>query len=199
MDCLPLNTGDQLQPLQALIAQGDQAAFRQLFHLLFHKLSRFAQSLIRSEDVAGEIVDEVFVRVWNNRDNIMSIGNLRVYLYRAVKNEALNYLSRKAHLHIYEPFDDINIQLRDELNPERLMITQELLNKIRAAVDQLPPRCKLIFKLVREDGLRYREVADILNLSAKTVDAQMVIAVSRIRETMKDEIHLAPRNFFQKK
>ncbi len=199
MDCSPENKEENLIPLQVLIARGDQAAFRQLFHLLFQKLSRFAQSLIKTDDVAAEIVDEVFVRVWNNRDSIMSISNLRVYLYRAVKNEALNFLSRKAHLHIYEPFDDINIQLRDELNPERLMITQELLNKIRAAVDQLPPRCKLIFKLVREDGLRYREVAEILNLSVKTVDAQMVIAVSRIRETMKEDIQLSPRNYFQKK
>jgi RNA polymerase sigma-70 factor (ECF subfamily) len=116
-----------------------------------------------------------------------------------VKNESLNYLSRKAHQHLYEPFDDINIQLSDDMNPEKLMMTKELLNKIRSAVDELPARCKLIFKLVREDGLRYKEVADILNLSVKTVDAQMVIAVSRIRETMKEELHLAPRNYFQKK
>ncbi|MBI3137241.1 MAG: RNA polymerase sigma-70 factor [Sphingobacteriales bacterium] len=187
----PENTGDSLQPLQALIAGGDEAAFRQLFNLLFGKLTRFAHSLVKSDEVAADIVDGVFVRVWSNRISIVSIGNLRVYLYRAVKNEALNYLSRKAHLHIYEPFDDINIQLKDEMSPERLMITQELLNKIRAAVDALPPRCKMIFKLVREDGLRYREVADILNLSAKTVDAQMVIAIGRIREAMKEDLHLA--------
>jgi RNA polymerase sigma-70 factor (family 1) len=199
MNCLPENTGDHIMSLQVLIARSDQAAFRQLFHLLFQKLSRFAHSLIKTDDVAAELVDEVFVRLWNNRENIMSVSNLRVYLYRAVKNESLNYLSRKAHLHIYEPFDDINIQLRDELSPERLMITQELLNKIRAAVDQLPPRCKMIFKLVREDGLRYREVAEILNLSVKTVDAQMVIAISKIREVMKEDLHFTPRNFFKKK
>ncbi len=199
MNCFEQHSEDKLFSLQPLVAQGDQGAFRQLFHLLYSNLTRFASSLIQSEDVAAEIVDEVFVRIWNNRESIPSITNLRVYLYRAVKNESLNYLSRKAQLHIYEPFDDINIQLRDESDPERLLMTKELLSKIRAAVDALPARCKLIFKLVREDGLRYKEVAEILNLSIKTVDAQMVIAISRIRETMKDELYLAPRNFFQKK
>lgn len=199
MDCFSHHNDDQLSSLQRQVTQGDQAAFRQLFELLYHKLTRFSSSLTRSEEVASEIVDEVFVRVWNNRETLLSIGNLRVYFYRAVKNESLNYLSRKAHQHMYEPFDDINIELRDEMNPEKLMMTKELLNKIRTAVDGLPARCKLIFKLVREDGLRYKEVAEILNLSVKTVDAQMVIAVSRIRETMKDELNLTPRNYFQKK
>lgn len=199
MDCFSHHNDDQFSSLQRLITQGDQAAFRQLFHLLYHKLKGFAFSLTLSDEVSAEIVDEVFVRVWNKRDSLSTIGNLRVYFYRAVKNESLNYLSRKAHQHLYEPFDDINIQLSDDMNPEKLMMTKELLNKIRSAVDELPARCKLIFKLVREDGLRYKEVADILNLSVKTVDAQMVIAVSRIRETMKEELHLAPRNYFQKK
>jgi len=199
MNAAAQNNGDALHPLQELIARGDSAAFRQLFHLFFTRLSQFAASLIKSEEVAGEVVDEVFVRLWTNRATIDKIVNLRVYLYQAVKNEALNYLSRKAHQHIYEPFDDIHIQLKDDLSPERLMITQELINKIRAAVDALPPRCKMIFKLVREDGLRYREVAEILNLSHKTVDAQMVIAISRIREALKDELQLYPQVFFQKK
>lgn len=191
--------GDSLLPLQERIACGDSAAFRQLFHLFYTRLSQFATSIIKSEEIAGEVVDEVFVRLWTNRATIGSIQNLRVYLYQAVKNESLNYLSRKAHQHIYEPFDDIYIQLNDDLSPERLMITQELISKIRAAVDALPPRCKMVFKLVREDGLKYREVAEILNLSHKTVDAQMVIAIGRIREALKEEMHLFPRIFFQKK
>ncbi|MBN8688715.1 MAG: RNA polymerase sigma-70 factor [Chitinophagales bacterium] len=170
-----------------------------MFHLFYTRLSQFATSIIKSEEIAGEVVDEVFVRLWTNRSTIGSIQNLRVYLYQAVKNESLNYLSRKAHQHIYEPFDDIYIQLNDDLSPERLMITQELISKIRAAVDALPPRCKMVFKLVREDGLKYREVAEILNLSHKTVDAQMVIAIGRIREALKEEMHLFPRIFFQKK
>jgi RNA polymerase sigma-70 factor (ECF subfamily) len=74
-----------------------------------------------------------------------------------------------------------------------------MLQKIKQAVDSLPPRCKLIFKLVREDGLRYGEVAEILSLSVKTIDAQMVIAVSKIRESVKTAIETSRNNIFIKK
>ena len=72
------------------------------------------------------------------------------------------------------------------------MITAEIMKKIREAVNDLPPRCKMIFKLVREDGLRYKEVADILNVSVNTVDAQMVIAVKRIGQQVKVHFDFFP-------
>lgn len=196
MDSAAAHNDGLLPPLQLRIAAGDPAAFRELFHLYFHKLSAFACSFVKTEEVAAEITDEIFLRIWNNRATLPEIGSLRVYLYRAVKNESLNYLSRKAKQHLYEPFDDIHIRLTDEQNPEKLMISRELSQRIREAVESLPPRCKIIFKLVKEDGLRYQEVADILNLSVKTVDAQMVIAVSRLREAVKENFHqLSPKTF----
>lgn len=191
--------GKELWQLQCLVSQGDEGAFREIFDLLFTCLSQFAFSLVKSKETATDVVDEVFTRLWNNRSNITTIENLKVYLYRAVKNSSLNYLSRRTHLHIYEPFDDISIQLKDDHDPERLMITNEILQRIRESVDTLPPRCKMIFKLVREDGLTYKEVAEVLNLSVKTVDAQMVIAVGRIREMVKGHLDMSPRKTPQKK
>jgi RNA polymerase sigma-70 factor (family 1) len=129
-------------------------------------------------------VDDVLVQIWKNRETLPQIENLRVYLYTATKNTSLNYLSRKARIMVTEPFDDINVQLQDEQCPEQQMITEELFRKIHSAVDDLPPRCKMIFKLVREDGLRYKDVAEILNISVNTVDAQMVVAVKKIREAV---------------
>ncbi|MBL7741906.1 MAG: RNA polymerase sigma-70 factor [Chitinophagaceae bacterium] len=191
--------GKKLWRLQGFVSQGDEGAFREIFDLYFTCLSQFAFSLVKSKEAATDVVDEVFIRLWNNRSNITAIQNLKVYLYQAVKNSSLNYLSRRAHLHIYEPFDDISIQLKDDHNPERLMITTEILQRIRESVDTLPPRCKMIFKLVREDGLSYKEVAEVLNLSVKTVDAQMVIAVGRIREMVKGHLDMSPRKAPQKK
>ena len=72
------------------------------------------------------------------------------------------------------------------------MITSEIFKRIRLTVDELPPRCKMVFKLVREDGLKYKEVAEILNVSVNTVDAQMVIAVKRIRENLKSHFEWLP-------
>lgn len=181
---------NELQQLQKLIANGDEGAFRRLFDLYFCNLSQFVFSFVKARDISTEIVDEVFIRLWHNRSSIDQIDNLRVYLYKAAKNAALNHISRHARKNILEPFDDITIQLKDESSPEGLLITKEMLQKIRETVDLLPPRCKMIFKLIREDGLKYKEVAEILNISVKTVDAQMVIAVSRVRELMSCHLNL---------
>lgn len=190
---------DSFYYLKQLIAKGDEAAFRKVFDLFFTPLFEFARSLVKSKEAATEITDAVFIRLWNNRANITGIENLKVYLYKAVKNASLNHLSRKAHLSMQEPFDDVDVHLKDVQSPEQLLITKELLGRIRDAVEQLPTRCKMVFKLVREDGLKYKEVADILNLSVKTIDAQMVIAINRIREQLKGHLVMPSQKKPQKK
>ena len=181
-----------LEGLKKRIAESDQQAFRVLFDSYSSKLTEFAFSMVKLRDAATEIVDEVFVRIWQQKQRIASIQNLKVYLYTATKNTALNYISRKAKEQVTEPFDFINIQLRDNESPEQLMITSEIFKKIKIAVNDLPPRCKMIFKLVREDGLKYKEVAEILNISINTVDAQMAIAVKRISEKLKSDFDWVP-------
>jgi RNA polymerase sigma-70 factor (ECF subfamily) len=190
----------ELRSIQEKIATGDQNAFRQLFGIYSKKLISFSASIVRSKEAAREIVDEVFIRVWKNRTEITSIGNLRVYLYTAAKNTSLNYLSAKARENIAEPFDYFAVQLSDESeSPEKKLMTAELLKKIHNAIDSLPPRCKMVFKLVREDGLSYREVAHILNISPKTVDAQMVIAVKQVSEKVQADFDCFPRRQARKK
>ena len=173
-----------LKAISLKIAGDDQQSFRILFHHFSGRLTAFAYSMLGTKEAATEVVDDVWVRIWKNRINLPQIENLRVYLYTATKNAALNYLSRKAKAMITEPFNDINVQLRDEHCPEQQMITEEIFSKIHEAVQALPPRAKIIFKLVREDGLKYREVAEILKISENTVDAQMVIAVKKIKEAV---------------
>jgi RNA polymerase sigma-70 factor (family 1) len=182
-----------LEGLKKRIAESDQQAFRILFDSYSSKLIEFAFSMVKLRDAATEIVDEVFVRIWQQRQRIVSIQNLKVYLYTATKNTALNYISKKAKEQVTEPFDFINIQIRDNESPEQQMITSEIFKKIKIAVNELPPRCKMIFKLIREDGLKYKEVAEILNVSVNTVDAQMVIAVKRISEKLKSDFEWVPR------
>lgn len=174
--------GEVLQSVKERIERGDQQAFRVLFDTFYSRLMQFAISMIKTKDVATEIVDEVFVKIWQQRQQILSIQNLKVYLYTATKNTSLNYISKRTKEQLIEPFDFIDVQLRDSESPEQQMITSEIFKKIKSVVDELPPRCKMIFKLVREDNLKYKEVAEILNLSVNTVDAQMVIAVKRISE-----------------
>lgn len=188
----------ELKLLQNQIAMSDERAFRKLFDHFSEKLFCFALSMVKSKDAAIEVVDEVFVKIWKQRANINTISYLKTYLYTAVKNTSLNYISRKADEQATVPFDFIDIELQQEYCPQQQMITADILKKIQSAVNELPPRCKIIFKLVREDGLRYKEVADILNISINTVDAQMMIAVKKISEKVKAHFEffpgLAPKN-----
>lgn len=184
---------------QERIALGDSRAFRQLFDYYAEKLTHFAFSIIRNQEAAVEIMDEVFVKVWKNRSGLPQVKNLTTYLYTAIKNTSLNYLSKKANEQITEPFDFVNINLHTGESPEQSLINAEIFKKINAAVDALPPKCKIIFKLVREDGLKYREVAEILNISINTVDAQMVIAVKKISEKVNHSFHILPRSLARKK
>jgi len=188
-----------LSILQSQVAVGDTRAFRQIFDALFSNLKKFSFSFVHSKEAATEIVDELFVQLWIKRTDIMKINDLRVYLYTATKNASLNYISKKAKQIEVEPYENLIVQMTDLVSPEQIMITKEMLQKIKEAVDSLPPRCKLIFKFIREDGLSYSEVAEILGLSIKTIDAQMVIAVARIRAKLMNVIETSPNKIYLKK
>ena len=188
-----------LSILQSQVAVGDTRAFRQIFDALFSNLTKFSFSFVHSKEAATEIVDELFVQLWVKRDDIMKINDLRVYLYTATKNASLNYISKKAKQIELEPYENLQVQMTDLVSPEQIMISKEMLQKIKEAIDSLPPRCKLIFKFVREDGLSYSEVAEILGLSIKTIDSQMVIAVARIRAKLMNVIETSPNRIYLKK
>ena len=188
-----------LSILQSQVAVGDTRAFRQIFDALFSNLTKFSFSFVHSKEAATEIVDELFVQLWVKRADIMKINDLRVYLYTATKNASLNYITKKAKQIELEPYENLQVQMTDVVSPEQIMITKEILQKIKEAIDSLPPRCKLIFKFVREDGLSYSEVAEILGLSIKTIDSQMVIAVARIRAKLMNVIETSPNKIYLKK
>jgi RNA polymerase sigma-70 factor (family 1) len=181
------------------IASGDQAAFRQVYGGFYKRLFQFALAIVKIRESAEEIVEDVFVRVWQQRASLPSVRNLRVYLYTATKNSSLNYLSRKARASITEPFDHIHVELGESAyTPEQILITAEIHQKIQKAIEALPPRCKMIFKLVREDGLRYKEIGEILNISVNTIDAQMAIAVKRITLAIEAEFDFSFKKARQK-
>jgi RNA polymerase sigma-70 factor (family 1) len=176
------------------IAAGDQAAFRQVYAHFYRRLYQFALAIVKTHESSEEIVEDVFIRIWQQRAGLPAIQNLRVYLYTATKNTSLNYLSKMARESITEPFDHIHVGLSgSSITPEQVLLTAEMYRKVQEAVDALPPRCKMIFKLVREDGLRYKEIAGILNISVNTIDAQMAIAVKRIATTLRSEFGYIPQ------
>ena len=187
------------QKLLTQIASGNEAALRQVYHHFYKNLFQFAFILTKNKEAAEELVEDVFIKFWKNKQNAKAIRNLKVYLYAATKNTCLNYLSSRANESITKPFDSINIELSGPICPDQLLVFQETFAKIKSAIETLPPRCKMIFKLIREDGLKYKEVAEVLNLSPHTVDAQMTIAIRRIAFLVREEFEKIPGSAMLKK
>lgn len=162
----------------------DMQAYKELYHLMYPNLHRFCYSFTRSKEVAEEVVSDVFIKLWQIRSQLSSINNLRVYLYRITKNLSLNYLAQASrNPAVQSEHIDIesSIEFRD---PEDLYISKETIQKIKLIIQELPPQCKLIFFLVREHGLTYKEVADILTISVFTVRNQLAIATKKIAEAL---------------
>jgi RNA polymerase sigma-70 factor (family 1) len=185
-----------MQPslLHRIQFDNDETAFRQFYTDNMFRLFQFAFTFVQNREQAEEIVNDVFLRLWQNRSRISQIENISVYLYVAVKNTAANYRRQskprdlEAVHHFYLSPD-----------PEQILITDELRKKIAASIDGLPARCKLIFKLVKEDGLSAAEVAAILDISYKTVTTQLTIALKKLEEALRPSL---PKNFsasFKKK
>lgn len=177
-------TADKMLDLQQRIAlHGDQTAYKELYLVFYKPLMQFAYSFVRSYENSEEIVSDVFLNIWKKRETLTKVQNLKLYLFVSTKNTALNYLrSQKKPLLQAEQYQ---VQLQSiYFDPERLMITEEMVNRVQAAIRKLPPRCQLIFKLVKEDGLKYREVAELLNLSLKTVENQVTTATRRLGEAI---------------
>ncbi|WP_300597636.1 RNA polymerase sigma-70 factor [Niabella sp.] len=182
------------------IAEGDEGAFTRLYGLFHKRLYHFSLSLVRLPDTANEVVEDVFTRMWLNRARLKEIHNPSVYLYVAVKNQSLNRLAVKAREWIVSGLDETTTSVAAiDGDPFTQVVTAEMLRRVNHAVEQLPPRCKMIFKLVREDGLRYKEVAEILNISVNTIDVQMATAVRRISEALGVAQYLRQKPALKKK
>jgi RNA polymerase sigma-70 factor (family 1) len=166
----------------------DQSAYRELFIRLHNRLKQFAWSIVRSGEEAEEIVSDIFIRIWQNRQQLVTIDSPLLYFYTAIKNQALNQLRKNKRQQNLQT-EGWLVQMNSIIfNPEQLLLTSEMLRQIQKAVNDLPPRCRLVFKLIKESGLSYKEAATLLDLSVKTIEAQMAIALRRIAKCMQLEV-----------
>ncbi|MCL6523053.1 MAG: RNA polymerase sigma-70 factor [Thermoflavifilum sp.] len=168
-------------------ALDDQRAYRKLFDAFGGPLINWARVFVRQHEVAEEIVSDVFMIMWQQRAKLGSIRNIRLYLYQAVKNRSLNYLRvHQPHhldLDVMEEMSSVEVHFTIN-NPEQILLNNELKRHMEKAIAALPDRCRLIFRLVKDDGLHYKEVAELLQISVKTVETQMGIALRKLAEAI---------------
>jgi RNA polymerase sigma-70 factor (family 1) len=173
-----------IKSLQAQIAAGNQQAFASLFRLFYSRLHSFSMQYVHIKETAEEITNDVFVKLWNRREEIEAINNLSTYLFVAVKNFSLNYLKQYSHLHVAVEDTDGSTALINRNDPEQELEWKEISFQLNQAIDSLPDQCRTIFKLVKEDGFRYKEVAEILGISPRTVETQLFRALKKLQSVV---------------
>ncbi len=170
------------------ISSDDKFAFEILFKKYYADLVRFSFHMTKSIEVSEDIVQDVFIKVWEGRKNLDPKRSIKIYLYRAVKNQTLNYLKHlkfESFSGIVEDFENVS----DESNPEMDLYYSELEKIVQEAIQHLPERCRLIFLLHRQNGLTYSEIAQILGLSIKTIEAQMGHALKVLKKILAPYLH----------
>jgi len=173
------------ESIGTLLAQRDEIAFEQVFKTHFKRLHAYAFTILRDEVEAEEMVQQVFFKLWERNETLSLSGSVSAYLYRAVHNESLNYIKhqkvRSNHqLHVA-------YSMKNEFeHPAKKVMAGELEKKIYSALNELPEQCRTIFQMSRFDELKYREIADKLGISVKTVENQMGKALKLLREKLVD-------------
>lgn len=179
---------DELKLTVLKIVEGDETAFKNLYFHFAEKLTAFSCSITRTQEVSDEIVDDFFLKIWQQKHQLVDVEHVKVYFYAAIRNASLNYLKSKEYRNKQKVLDiadtfDIDVSTTDQ-TPESIIIQKETFAELQAAIEQLPPRCRTIFKLIKQERLKYKEVAAIMNISVKTVEAQVLIAMRQLYKTL---------------
>ena len=171
--------------LSRISDNSDERAFKRFFDIYAGRLYQFAFSFIKTKPVAEEVVSDVFFKVWLNKEGLKHIGNIKGYLFKATYNTSLNYLNEEKRRKAIS-MEDIKVDLSvDLICPETELINKELKTQIENAIESLPPRCKLIYKMAKVEQMKYKEIAALLDISVKTIDHQLTIAIKKIGEVIK--------------
>jgi RNA polymerase sigma-70 factor (ECF subfamily) len=164
------------------IRQGDQRAFQELFNAHYENLCFFAHRYLQDRDSTEDLVQEIFVKIWDKADQIDLKTKIRPYLYSSVRNACLNQIKHEKVKQEYasSKMSSFSFEHSDSME------VMELEDRIAAAIESLPEKCREVFELSRFAGKKYAEIADELDISVKTVENQMGKALRVLRSELQD-------------
>jgi len=165
--------------------RNSESALEDLYRHYFDKLMRYISIYIKSEQTAEEIISDVFFTIWQNRKSLVEIKNFNAYIYTISRNRFIDYLRVKKK--DFKQLNEISVDIyfRTDTTPEDDMISKELTKTLDDAINSLPNQCKIAFKLIREDNMKYKDAADLLNISVKTLEAHITKAIKELRLALK--------------
>ncbi len=166
--------------------RGDEAAFEYVFNKYFEGLCLFAEAVTKDHDTAQDIVEDIFLQLWLNCKFKPIETSVKSYLYQSVYNNSVKHVMRRRRS---EPLENM-AQLQTSDYPAANLIEQELEEKATAIINSLPEQCRQVYLLNRDEDLKYREIAERLQISESTVKTQMSRAFAKLRESLKDFLYL---------
>ena len=178
------------------IKSGDQKALEALFSIYYPRLNDFARNVVRDDVISQDIVQDVFVKVWEKRLEIETI-NLEAFLFRLVRNRCIDYIkylkvvnNRMQEIQISSKYEEL-YRIDFVGNEPYVLIEQELKLKIETTIESLPERCREVFILSRMNGLKNKEIAEKLDISIKNVERHLSRAMQSFRENFSEELPIA--------
>ena len=176
----------ELNMLVGKLKAGDRASFNMIFRRFYAPMVRFCFRFVADQDVAAELVQDFFVKLWSGRDKLNISSSFEAYMMRSVQNAALTYIN-KERLHA-----ETNLRIFSEegqaTDPSEELQSKNLEADYRKIIAAMPEKRREVFMASRIDGLKYAEIAEKLNLSQKTVEAHMSAAIKQMKEGLKDYI-----------
>ncbi len=170
--------------LLMLASSGNEKAFSILFHQHKNKLFGYLLRLTNSQEITEDIIQEIFLKLWKDKSELVNIVQFDAYLFRMAKNQAINAFKTMARQTLFYT-EYINSQEIDVDSTEQLIQFDETQKLLEQIIESLPPQQKIIFKLSREQHLKHEEIAQMLNISPNTVKNHIIQALSTIKQKLK--------------
>lgn len=167
------------------LKKGDAEAFSQLFMTYYKDLVLFGGNYLPDKEMCEDIVQSVFLRLWNEHTSLEIETSLKSYLLKSVRNSCLDEIRHRDVVHQHEEFVLSNTML-DEIDTDLYVLYSDLSRHLEKALDKLPAACREAFDMNRFQGLKYREIAERLNVSERTVEVRISKALALLRHHLKD-------------
>lgn len=164
--------------------EDDIKSFEQLYRFLYSRLIKFSTYYVNDKQVAEDIVAEVFVKCWETRAASTHVLNPESYFFIAIKNQSLKYLKKNSSItfiDLVNENDNISVSTH---TPDYILETKELHQQLDHAIAGLAPQAATVFRLIKESGMKYKEVAELLNISPRTVQTQLFRAIAKLRTVL---------------
>jgi RNA polymerase sigma-70 factor (family 1) len=179
----------EISNLQNAVAKNsDESAYRKLFVLFYTPVIRFAKAIVNSEEVAEELYADAMMKIWLMGPKLEQVIDFRVYLFTLVKNSAFNHL-KKHKGYNYVELDDLETFPISNETPINHIIEKELEQSLKKAIDTLPPKCQVVYRLVKNEGFSYKQVSEILSISTNTIEGHMTNALKKITFYMRKHLN----------